>query len=455
MKIFIHSVLYAFLFLGCHLLVQAQQPTGGGPYATSHGECVSEALRLKVDKDNEANRKLLTANGKLKAPKKMRSVSLQWPLRQAIGFDYCSYYGISNFVDHNSAFPNQVQDYNCGTRTYDLNSGYNHGGVDIFLWPFSWNMKNAGQVEIIAAAPGVILNKYDGQPDSNCAMGNSDWNAVFVQHADGSVAWYGHMKAGSLTTKMIGSSVAVGELLGLVGSSGSSTGPHLHFEIHDAANNVVDPYTGSCNPGASWWATARTYYEPTVNAALTHSAPPVFNACPTPDITNVKDIFEANDTIVFAGYFHDQLQGQQATFTVYKPDNSVFTTWTNTPTLYYTASYWYWTNIIPSNPMYGTWKFSISLQGQTCTHSFEVKSKTPAATSDLDNVANGLQLYPNPASHKVKLTNASDLIECYTIYGQKLNLKVENQEIDISELPNGLYLVKSNNQIRKLLVQHP
>ena len=50
-------------------------------------------------------------------------------------------------------------------------------------------------------------------------------------HADGSVAWYGHMKAGSLTNKAVGQTVSSGEYLGIVGSSGNSTGPHLHFGI--------------------------------------------------------------------------------------------------------------------------------------------------------------------------------------------------------------------------------
>ena len=155
-------------------------------------------------------------------------------------------WSISNYVDHNSAYPNQLQDYNCGTKTYDTSSGYNHQGIDIFTWPFTWKMVDDNSVEIIAAAPGQIIAKGDGQFDRSCGFNNNPWNAVYVRHGDGSVAWYGHMKNGSLTTKNVGDFVNLGEYLGIVGSSGNSTGPHLHFEVYqnDTYTNLIDPYTG-------------------------------------------------------------------------------------------------------------------------------------------------------------------------------------------------------------------
>jgi murein DD-endopeptidase MepM/ murein hydrolase activator NlpD len=106
---------------------------------------------------------------------------------------------------------------------------------------------DSNDVEIVSAAAGTILYKSDGNFDRSCTFNNNNWNAVYVQHSDGSVAWYGHMKAGTLTTKNVGASVAQGEYLGVVGSSGNSTGPHLHFEVYDSGNNLIDPYAGTCN----------------------------------------------------------------------------------------------------------------------------------------------------------------------------------------------------------------
>ena len=110
----------------------------------------------------------------------------------------------------------------------------------MYTWPFSWYKMDHDQVKVVAAADGVIIYKSDGNFDKNCGFNNDNWNAVYVEHADGSVAWYGHLKNGSLSTKAVGESVSSGEYLGIVGSSGSSTGPHLHFEVRKHGE-PVDP----------------------------------------------------------------------------------------------------------------------------------------------------------------------------------------------------------------------
>src|SRR5690606_2616679 len=208
---------------------------------------------------------------------------------------YNDVWSISNHVDHNAAFPNQIQDYNCGNRTYDTAQGYNHKGVDIFTWPFTWHQFQNNHSWVIAAAPGIIIGKNDGNYDMSCNFNNNNWNAVYVQHSDGSVSWYGHLKNGSLTTKNIGASVSAGEYLGVIGSSGNSTGPHLHFEVYNNTNQLVDTYSGTCNTWTSssdsWWQNQKSYQDPKINAVLTHSAPPVFPTCPSVETPNMKDVF--------------------------------------------------------------------------------------------------------------------------------------------------------------------
>lgn len=455
MKQFAQCIFISVMLLTNIPLVYGQKPDGGGHYEHSTLPCITDAQRIEMEKTIQTNRAILLKAGILKKPKKNRSVSLSWPLQQAAGFDYCSYYGISNFVDHNSAFPNQVLDFNCGSRTYDLASGYNHGGIDIFLFPFDWNMKNAGQVEVIAASPGVIVAKYDGNSDNNCDFSNPNWNAVYIEHADGSIAWYGHMKNGSLLTKAVGASVVTGEKLGLVASSGSSTGPHLHFELHDLGGNVIDPYDGACNPGgANLWAIPRSYYEPTINVALTHSAPPVFNTCPNVHTTNIADTFYALDDIYFAGYFHDQLINNTATYTVRRPDNSIFATWSQTPNVYYQASYWYWQYTLPPNPMFGTWTFSIAMNGQTCTHTFTVKDPAATAITSFDKVNSILQVHPNPANDKIRVDGADEIIEIYSLQGQLISQYFKATTIDISNFTNGLYVIKSGAKVAKVMIAH-
>jgi murein DD-endopeptidase MepM/ murein hydrolase activator NlpD len=53
------------------------------------------------------------------------------------------------------------------------------------------------EVQIVAAAPGQIVYRSDGNFDRSCDWTTTtNWNAIQVQHADGSRALYGHMKKG-------------------------------------------------------------------------------------------------------------------------------------------------------------------------------------------------------------------------------------------------------------------
>ncbi len=150
-------------------------------------------------------------------------VSLQWPLKSAPGFNDPGYHGVSGFVDHNPNYPGQIEDYYCGSRSYDLDSGYNHKGTDYFLWPFAWHKVNADEVWVVAAAPGIIIGRRDGNYDRNCGFGGGTWNAVYVQHADGSIVYYGHLKNNSVTAKQVGDSVSTGEYLGGIAGTGNNT----------------------------------------------------------------------------------------------------------------------------------------------------------------------------------------------------------------------------------------
>lgn len=87
---------------------------------------------------------------------------------------------------------------------------------------------------ILASAPGKVLLARNGY---NGGYGNM----VIIEHPNGTKTLYGHMSKVITTT---GAQVERGELIGLVGSTGRSTGPHLHFEVFNAKN-----------PGSDWsWA---------------------------------------------------------------------------------------------------------------------------------------------------------------------------------------------------------
>jgi murein DD-endopeptidase MepM/ murein hydrolase activator NlpD len=63
-------------------------------------------------------------------------------------------------------------------------------------------------------------------------------NTVVIEHADGTRTRFAHLSA---TLVDAGATVAPGQLIGRVGSSGRSTGAHLHFEVIGADGKPLDP----------------------------------------------------------------------------------------------------------------------------------------------------------------------------------------------------------------------
>jgi len=60
---------------------------------------------------------------------------------------------------------------------------------------------------------------------------------VDISHGNGLLTRYAHM---SKTMARVGQQVAAGDVIGAIGSTGRSTGPHLHFEVR-VNNRVVNP----------------------------------------------------------------------------------------------------------------------------------------------------------------------------------------------------------------------
>ena len=178
---------------------------------------------------------LLSKDGRARAP------TLQFPMRLRANSKSFGAHHIGNYVDLIST--SSIKDFACGKRSYK-----GHNGVDITLSPFWWRMMDAAEAEIVAAAPGRIVNKVDGNFDRQCSLpAKSPANLVEILQDDGIFAISGHLKKGSVIKQPIGSRVTAGQVLGLVGSSGNSVAPHLHFELRTASafrGKTVDPYAG-------------------------------------------------------------------------------------------------------------------------------------------------------------------------------------------------------------------
>ncbi len=95
-------------------------------------------------------------------------------------------------------------------------------------------------VNIHAVAGGEVVATQDGLPEEvpganppGATLENAGGNYVIVDIGDGHYAFYAHMQPGSLKVKQ-GDKVKAGDVLGLLGNSGNSSAPHLHFHIMDA-----------------------------------------------------------------------------------------------------------------------------------------------------------------------------------------------------------------------------
>lgn len=153
------------------------------------------------------------------------------------------------YLDHDPG--GGARDHACGIKAYD-----GHAGVDILLRNFQVQDKG---VPVIAAADGTVAWVRDGLPDRSTTWeGTSGFgNAVEISHPGGLSTVYGHLRRGSVAVTH-GESVRRGALLGLVGSSGRSSWPHLHFEVRKGGVSL-DPFAGECSPTKSLWADQLAY----------------------------------------------------------------------------------------------------------------------------------------------------------------------------------------------------
>ena len=444
-------------FLPCCLLICLSAPVPGQTVisdAEYGGEliigrndaahpCITPGQYKIIEKQIADNIKLLNLDNKNGTMMKATATSFSWPLQMANGLSDCGYYYLGNYVDQDSTAG--IKDYNCGTVTYD-----GHRGDDIALIPYPFYKMDNNQVQVIAAAPGTIIQKSDGFFDKNCAMNSDTANYIIIQHADGSVALYWHMKKNSLTTKLVGQTVTAGEFLGNVGSSGSSTAPHLHLEVWrtTSSNTLNETYSGTCNRlnGSSWWVSQKPYTEPAIVKISTNLIAPVLPACPTTETPNEDTCFNPGVTGKFYIFLRNETAGMTANLSILNPDGSTFTSWVHNSSTSYMGSYWYWNKTVPVT--LGTYTFKTVYNGLTCIKTFTIN----CSASGVNSLSTTPQptIYPNPVYDflYVQGINTYTQYKLYNTLGQivQQNILPANHSICTTSLVKGFYVLELTNE---------
>lgn len=107
-------------------------------------------------------------------------------------------------------------------RFGDARPGHTHNGLDLAI--------DAG-TPVAAAGEGTVLRAWNDTK-------NGGGNSVLIRHPDGSVTGYAHLASFNVAR---GDTVSAGQPIGAVGTTGRSTGPHLHFTYRDPSGKRVNP----------------------------------------------------------------------------------------------------------------------------------------------------------------------------------------------------------------------
>lgn len=368
------NVSYAFVWFGCIGAVHAQGLMGGGgPPAPV--QCISDAEWARA-------RRLVADHERHSAPA-MVALPEKFTFYPMGGRLYRDIYTV-NFVDLDPTAA--ILDWDCTDFSYN-----GHDATDVDLRTFG---EQAIGVPVFAALNGTVIATHDGEDDMHTAC-SGEANYVIIDHGAGRVCYYWHLRKNSVQVAPA-QQVRAGQQLGLVASSGCSTGPHLHFATYDS-NGLVEPYAGPCRPGESEWV-AQTPIERGLYARdlnVTNVDISTYPGLPF-DMPRSGTFVQGSNTVRFWVNLHNQPAGSTWRVRYLRPNG---TTALNSGTVafgnpFYRWAWWWWGYTFNLN-MTGTWHILFDINGATLVDApFDVVASAGAIVNRAPYPI-GIELWPS------------------------------------------------------------
>lgn len=384
-------------------------------------------------------------------------------LRTPVWGQYGEDYLLVNYVDWKFQ---GYQDAYCGTKSYD-----GHQGTDYVIRSFS--QMDSG-VNVLAADSGVVTfiqeGLFDREKVSDTAKGLG--NYIAIKHPNNYYSYYGHLKRNSSTVQ-VGDTVSAGQKIAEIGSSGNSSDPHLHFELWFDSLYVVDPFKGDCGNDSSLWLDTLAY-DSSFNSweqglYLKNVDIDVLREREPSTLSRPYQVEDKADTLSFWTHLYGVRAGD--TLTIQWNDSSGTTHFSADFSI--DRDYWYyyfWSYITTDILFLGEWEVIVLRNGgKVLQEGFEViqplttggiNKKIQKQTCDHCKSLPAIKIYPNP-SHDIIFIEQVDIssqnIRLFDLFGKEvttsiawLRLKDYSLQLDVSELPNGLYFLKVETKSYKI-----
>jgi murein DD-endopeptidase MepM/ murein hydrolase activator NlpD len=356
-----------------------------------------------------------------------------------------------NYVDW--GLDNDWFDHKCHSKTYN-----GHQGTDFLIRSFA--AMDSG-VAVLAAASGTVIfvknDLFDREKLSDVSKGFG--NYIALNHSNGYQTYYAHIRKGSSRVKL-GDFVNAGDTLALVGSSGNSSDPHLHFEVWYDSSFVVDPFKGNCGNSATLWLNPIAY-----DTSFRIWKSGLINFQPNLDTLREepgsKDIFNfsEDESITYWNICYGVRKNDLLRIRWLRPNGQEwfsFDSKANQDFWYY----YFWSYIdVPSLPDEGIWTVELLLNNNKIDEK-KFRINPTSSTHHISNNSN-IKVYPNPVIDKFTINFERRHIvqqneiryQLFSSFGQKiiegtLNQCYPNCEITTESLPAGVYLlvIRDNEQ---------